>query len=495
MADAVAVKYNKPKRTWKPIMQRIALIAAALFVALPLLADDVDIEPLLGENWYGLYLNGQKTGFAVNRIARDDDGVVTVSEEAQFKVNMVGARQDMRILSERRYAPDGSLISIQSEVNDPSGASRFDAKVDGDTMHLVSVLGGNEKTSDLPRPRERLVDSVKHARWVRTNPSIGDSIAYTLFEPMYEKEISGVSTITAIEGRVFDGVPTQVYKIDSTLDVMGIDSTTWVAESGQTLEDVVAGIITMRLEPEEQARDVNYSNDVIVSNAALVEDAIPDPRRRKELTLLLRGPLDDDHLFSDSRQHIAAVENGFRFHATLPTLEGFEPESLPITEAEVRQWLQPTLYVQSDHPNIVAKAEEIVGGETDSFTIARKLCNWVNANMRSAFSARLSNAVEVLDHLEGDCTEHSVLFIALARAAGLPAREVAGLVYVDGVQRGFYFHQWAKVWIGRWIDVDPTFNQPLADTTHIKLAEGDLFQQARLIPIIGNLRIEVVDTP
>jgi len=41
------------------------------------------------------------------------------------------------------------------------------------------------------------------------------------------------------------------------------------------------------------------------------------------------------------------------------------------------------------------------------------------------------------------------------------------------------------------VEVDPTFNQPLADVTHIKLAEGDLFEQARLIPMIGKLRVEV----
>ena len=79
------------------------------------------------------------------------------------------------------------------------------------------------------------------------------------------------------------------------------------------------------------------------------------------------------------------------------------------------------------------------------------------------------------------------------RAAGLPAREVAGLIYMAGAPPGCYFHQWAKVWVGRWIDVDPTFNQPFADATHIKLAEGDLFEQARLIPIIGRIQVEVLD--
>jgi len=49
------------------------------------------------------------------------------------------------------------------------------------------------------------------------------------------------------------------------------------------------------------------------------------------------------------------------------------------------------------------------------------------------------------------------------------------------------------VWVGKWIDVDPTWNQPLADVTHIKLGEGDIFQQAQLIPIIGKIEVEVVD--
>ena len=87
-----------------------------------------------------------------------------------------------------------------------------------------------------------------------------------------------------------------------------------------------------------------------------------------------------------------------------------------------------------------------------------------------------------------------MLYIGLARAAGLPAREVAGLIYVDTPEPGFYFHQWAMVWVGEWIDVDPTFNQPVADATHIKLAEGDLMEQIRLLPLIGQLKVEVLDS-
>ena len=79
-----------------------------------------------------------------------------------------------------------------------------------------------------------------------------------------------------------------------------------------------------------------------------------------------------------------------------------------------------------------------------------------------------------------------------ARAAGLPAREVAGLIYVEGSQPGFYFHQWATVWLGEWVDVDPTFNQLPVDVTHIKLSEGDWFRQAKILPLIGRMKIKVL---
>jgi transglutaminase-like putative cysteine protease len=152
--------------------------------------------------------------------------------------------------------------------------------------------------------------------------------------------------------------------------------------------------------------------------------------------------------------------------------------------------------VQSDNPELIKKAREIIGDEKDAKKIADKLCQWVYANVHTTYSARLTNALEVLENLEGDCTEHTILFVGLARAAGLPAREVAGLIYVDdsvGAPKGFYFHQWATVWVGKWIDVDPTFNQTQADVTHIKLAEGDPFTQAKLLPLIGQIRVEVAE--
>ena len=55
------------------------------------------------------------------------------------------------------------------------------------------------------------------------------------------------------------------------------------------------------------------------------------------------------------------------------------------------------------------------------------------------------NAVQVLETRQGDCNEHTVLYVALARALGLPARTAVGLVYVNGA---FFYHAWPEVWLG-----------------------------------------------
>lgn len=473
-------------------MKKAILMASLTLFPRLLVAQELDIASLTGEDWYGLYLNGQKVGFSRVSVELADDGTVTVTDDADFRLKMAGMNQEMRISAKREYSAQGDLRRIQQEVVDEGGTKNFDARVEDGELILLSSVGGQMREERLPKTSESLKDVLKMAQLVAGNPQVGDEIDYSVFEPMYKREIAGASEIVGVEERVFEGAPTKVFKVKSVFPALGIESTSYVAEDGTTLEDHLAGIITMRLEPKEIAQDVNYSNDVIISNAATVDRPVADPRGRQSLRLRLAGPLKEEHLFNNERQSLAAVGDHFEFSGRQISLDGFKPAQVPVETPEVQEWIEATVLVQSDHEELRTKAREIVGDEKDTLAISNKLCRWVNENVRTTFSAQLTNALDVLHNLEGDCTEHSILFIGLARAAGLPAREVAGVVYVEGANPGFYFHQWATVWVGKWIDVDPTFDQPLADVTHIKLAEGDLFEQTKLTPIIGNLRIEVL---
>lgn len=64
----------------------------------------------------------------------------------------------------------------------------------------------------------------------------------------------------------------------------------------------------------------------------------------------------------------------------------------------------------------------------------------------------------VLQNRVGVCDELSTLFVALARAKGIPARIVVGQVFRDGQ---WIPHAWAEVYIPKygWIETDPTWNE------------------------------------
>jgi hypothetical protein len=81
--------------------------------------------------------------------------------------------------------------------------------------------------------------------------------------------------------------------------------------------------------------------------------------------------------------------------------------------------------------------------------------------------------------------------VALARAAGIPARTAAGLVYSDGF---FFYHAWPEVYLNGWVAVDPTFGQFPADAAHLRFTIGGLARQMELVRLIGRLQLEVTFT-
>ena len=122
-----------------------------------------------------------------------------------------------------------------------------------------------------------------------------------------------------------------------------------------------------------------------------------------------------------------------------------------------------------------------------------RIYEWVYENIEKSPVASIPSALEVLATKAGDCNEHTMLFAALARAAGVPTRIALGVVWSD-VYQGFCYHAWPEVYVGRWYWMDPTLGQPLADATHIKLLTGSLSKWTQIAAFLGQLEAEVAET-
>jgi hypothetical protein len=165
-------------------------------------------------------------------------------------------------------------------------------------------------------------------------------------------------------------------------------------------------------------------------------------------------------------------------------------------EPDVARYLEPEPLIESDDPAIKKEAEAAALGVTDPRTVAERLTRRVNAMLDKKPTVSLPSAREVLRTKVGDCNEHTALYVAMARSIGLPARIAVGLAYTRGA---FFYHAWPEVYIdegrgrGFWLPVDPTFNQFPADATHVRLARGGLDKQAVILPMIGQIKMTIVD--
>lgn len=116
--------------------------------------------------------------------------------------------------------------------------------------------------------------------------------------------------------------------------------------------------------------------------------------------------------------------------------------------------LEPTVLMPCDHPDLVRTAKRVVGDAVTLREAAHRLVRWVYTRLqKQSPDVNEATALEILRDMQGDCSEHCVLFVALCRAAGIPARRCSGYVCL-GTQWGS--HAWAEIWIGAWVSADPT---------------------------------------
>jgi transglutaminase-like putative cysteine protease len=145
--------------------------------------------------------------------------------------------------------------------------------------------------------------------------------------------------------------------------------------------------------------------------------------------------------------------------------------------------------MEVDDPGIRALATRLRGTDTDPRIVAERINRWVYDSLQKKITVGVPSALGTLRARAGDCNEHTQLYVALARAAGIPARVAAGLAFLDGK---FYYHAWPEVWLERFVAVDPTFGQFPADASHLRFTIGGIGRQAELLRLMGTLQVDVL---
>jgi hypothetical protein len=115
----------------------------------------------------------------------------------------------------------------------------------------------------------------------------------------------------------------------------------------------------------------------------------------------------------------------------------------------------PSALIPSQDERIKTMALALVGKERNPYIKAQKIYEWLILEGNIQNTSLNGGAIEAIEEKQADAYMAALLFCSLARAAGIPAIPVSG-VLVNRF-RSVFRHYWAEFWIDGfgWVPVDP----------------------------------------
>jgi transglutaminase-like putative cysteine protease len=446
--------------------------------------------------WRGVYYRGEKIGFTVSQTTRTKDGF-ELQEDGRLQMLLLGQDTAARLRTTARVDSSFTLRGFEFSLDPGTGPVVVKGTVDGPSgsstwrVNLEITSGGATRTETRDLPEAPVVSQNLSRLLADKRLSPGTRHEWTVLDPA-TLQVAKVAIRVGDRAMVrANDTIVPAFRVD--LDFRGLQTTSWVTDTGEVVrEESPLGLITVR-EPAERAQALSVPGRIqadLLQAAAVVPtttERIDEPRDVRRLKLRLDGaelsPADVDGVGQTVSGNVIEVTDARLLQPGAP-------------DPGARAFLAAEPLLESDDPLIRAEAEKAVNGVAGDRARVERLTRYVNGLLDKKPTVSLPSAREVLRTKVGDCNEHTALFVAMARSLGIPARIAVGLVYMHGA---FYYHAWPEVYItersglGLWLPVDPTLNQFPADTTHLRLARGGLDRQAAILPLIGRMKMTIVE--
>ena len=455
-----------------------------------------------GAIWRGVYYRGEKIGFTVSQTVSKDEGF-ELEEDGRLQMSLLGATTAATIRTTAHVDKAFTLQAFEFSLDPGTGPIEVRGRIDGRRLSLdvKTPSGTRSEVRELEEP-PALSQNISR-RLANGGLRTGATYQWTVFDPATLRN----SRVNVEVGRreLVRGAgasPIPAFRVE--MEFAGLRTSSWITDTGEVVrEESPLGLITVR-ESADSARAMAVSRGMQVDmlQAAAVaprmRTPIPEPRNVRLMRIRLGGADLSATDLDGGAQHLAGDVLELR------DPQGLEPER---ADPDVARYLAPEVFIESDAPEIIAEAQKAVNGVTGTRARAERLTRYVNALLDKKPTVSLPSAREVLRTRVGDCNEHTVLYVAMARALGIPARIAVGLVYIHGA---FYYHAWPEVYLdeglraqgsgqttgsglGLWLPVDPTLNEFPANASHLRLARGGLDKQTVILPMMGRLTMDVLD--
>uniref|UniRef100_A0A7C4UD71 Transglutaminase domain-containing protein n=1 Tax=candidate division WOR-3 bacterium TaxID=2052148 RepID=A0A7C4UD71_UNCW3 len=424
---------------------------------------------LKDSEWFGIYLKNNKVGYNVSNIDTLKDGYV-VRSFTYMKINPVsGMEKDVSYEITANTDTLQNLKNFTFRMNSEKYRFYAEGRKEGKKL-IIEYTSGKQKNRI---EKELSIDEIPAT--LEAIVSTGRTGEFEYFDPTTQ---SLMKIKIDYKGEdYYNGIRVKKYSVS----MVGIEIDFLLDEEGKLLKEESPIGLTLLKEDKKNAMKIEGIQEGLYDSYSIKTNTIiRNPRDVKRLKVRIKDVDLSGLKIIDSRQKIK--KDILEIKKTFPMNNFTIPDS-------IKKFTLPEEFIPSDAEIIIKKAKEITGN-LEGWEKVQSINRWVFENLKKKPSFTIPDPIEVLSSLEGDCNEHSALFVALARASGIPAKVEVGIVYFGDA---FYYHAWASVWFGQWVSVDPTFGQEIADATHIKLEEGGFENQVKLYKVINKLKIEILE--
>ncbi|MES2180065.1 MAG: transglutaminase-like domain-containing protein [Gemmatimonadota bacterium] len=471
-----------------------------------------------GATFFAVLQRGQQIGFASTNIDTADGGIsvqdyLVADLPVAGKLHRASARTTVRLSRALRVS------SFTVDIDAGLTPMKATGTVLGDSILLLALRGVVGQVADTQRIRLSgpilLPTLVPLAVALGETPKVGANYTLPLFDitSMAPKEVrinvQAESLFVLQDSSVFDtpsarwvgALPDTVRAWRLASDTSGGATTGfsgWVDHQGRVvLTNQLLGLTlerrpyevafeNWRIDGAKRGNSVSADEDIYETTAISANKTIR--KDLEELKVRLTGVDLGSFDVKGYRQRLRGDTLTITREAPAALKAAYAlPQGAWNTVMSVFMDPEPLLEVKS--PEIATLALRLRGTETDPRIVAERINRWVHDSLAKKIAVGVPSALGTLHARSGDCNEHSQLYVALARAAGIPARVAAGLAFLDGK---FYYHAWPEIWLERWVAVDPTFGQFPADASHLRFTIGGLGKQAELLRLMGALHIDVL---
>lgn len=492
--------------TERATMAKANVLSIAIILLLAVCA------PALGQvetQYFALYMQGKKVGYRI--CTRRGQGYqVTTSEDLSLTVSRIGIPLTVKTTLTHVETKAGRPLGFESVQLLGAKATKVSGKVNHSGLVVVtsSSLGARER-STMQWPAGALMSEGLRLLMLKNGLKTGSKYRAKLF-------VAG--NLQAVEAKVSVGEKKDVDLLGRVLKLTEV-TTTWTMPGASQISIVDYVDDDMKTLKTNRAF-AGTKMDIV---ACAKEFAMGDNDVLEMIGMMsVDSPVSLDDLGSASaitywiRPKPGAV-------LTVPTTDNQKATRLPDgaiklvvkpvlappggsmpyrgNNPALREAVEPALFLQSDHKEIVALARKAVGRNRNPARAVKRIESFVADYIENAnLSVGYASAAEVAESRQGDCTEHAVLTAAMCRAVGIPAQVVSGVAYVqdfDG-RKGFFAHAWTQAYVARkWVGLDASFKGSGwggHDAGHIALAigNGDLADFSKMSSDLGAFKIEKV---